>query len=443
MSKFLSLRSDPISQPAADDPLERHTWCSMRIQVGTRFASRLWDRSLEDERDVLDIPAFSLAEWFIKNWWSLFNELCPANSVPRHRSLGAPWLSWMKRHCLRSADSSLFLPRLFVYSDGRDLIAESHSDRQGSLPNMPGEFLSDGIVLIDPGATEAALGKFINQTLNRVDGLDSDRVARAAGQWHAIQNANPEETEFCKLAGRMGLDPYDPEEVSDELASFFEAILDDAARPLVRDLTEAARPESIEAEWRWCKAASEELRLGPRSVELPFDLPVGTSSPADYGYELARRVRALVERPDGPIESVEETASAALERPFQVVTRNHLPGPQIKSIVGQTAADAFIVAAPHNPVRTSQRFMEARSLFHAIATSQHGQRLVTGAYSLDQKASRAFAAELLAPGQAILGKLSGSTADPDTVENLSKEFQVSTYVIEWQLENMGVMLSSD
>lgn len=443
MSKFLSLRSDPICQPAAKNPLERQTWCSLRIQVGSRFASRLWDNSLEDERDALDVPAFPIAEWLIKNWWSLFNELCPGNSVPRHRDVSASWRSWIRRHCLRSADSSLFLPKLYVYADGQDLVAESQADRPGTLPNMPGEFLTDGIEVIDAAATESALSKFINQSLSRVKSVEDDKLTRAAGQWRAIQNADEEEAEFCRLAGRMGLDPYDPEEMSAYLADFFEAILADSDKPLVRDLTEVAKPDSVQAQWDWVKQASLEFHLGPRSADLPFELPSSGYSPADYGYELAHRVRAFVNAADDPIRSVEETASAAIRRSFEVVDKNHIPGQEIKAIVGQSTTDSFIAAGPTNPIYFNQRFMNARSLFHVLATSQHSPRLVTGAYSLDQKASRAFAAEFLAPRRALMRGLANSTADPETVDRLSKQFQASPYVIQLQLENAGVALSSD
>ena len=107
MSKFLSLKFDPISQPAANDPVERQTWCSLRVKVGSRFASRLWDKTLEEERETLDVPAFPIAEWIVQNWWSLLNELCPWESVPRKPIIDEAWLSWIKRHCLRSADSAL------------------------------------------------------------------------------------------------------------------------------------------------------------------------------------------------------------------------------------------------------------------------------------------------------------------------------------------------
>lgn len=444
MSQFLSLKSDPISQRVAADPLERQTWCSLRIQVGSRFASRLWDKSLEDERDTLHVPAFPIAEWIVQNWWAIFNELCPWNAIPRNPAINAEWLSWAKRHCLRAADSSLFLPKLYIYSDGGGLVAEAHADRTGSLANMPGEFLGELMQSIDLSVTETALAKFIDQTIGRVEAVvENERISTLVQTWDAIRNADPQEKEFCELAGRMGLDPYCAEDIPDNLADFLEA-LGDVESPLVRDLTESARPESVEAQWSWVKDASRELGLGPRTIELPFDLPKTQSTPAEYGYELARVVRAAAEIPaSDAIESFQDVAGAAIGRRFHVKHRNHVPGQGIKAISGQTQSGDFVFAGPENAIPRNQNFTNARSLFHALATSQVTQRLVTGAYSLDQKASRAFAAEFLAPRKALLDRLTTGIADPDTVEKLSEDFLVSTRVIEFQLENAGISLSSD
>ncbi|HEY4261484.1 MAG TPA: hypothetical protein VGM98_15050 [Schlesneria sp.] len=443
MSRFLSLKSDPISQLAATDPLERQTWCSLRIQVGARFASRLWDKSLEDERDSIHVPAFPIAEWIVQNWWAIFNELCPWNTAPRSPAINADWLSWAKRHCLRAADSSLLLPKLYIYSDGSELVAEAHADRTGSLANLPGEFIGEIVETIDPSTTETALGKFIDQTIGRVDGVEDHRIVLLAKQWEAIRNADPEETEFCKLAGRMGLDPYCTQDITDRLAEFLET-LGELESPLVRDLTESARPESVEAQWSWVNEASDELGLGPRTIDLPIDLPTIRETPAEYGYELARAVRLAANiRPTKAIESFENVAEAAIGRPFHVRYRNHLPGHGIKAICGQSKSGVFYAAGPEHPIHRNQNFTNARSLYHALATSQVSQRLVTDAYSLDQKASRAFAAELLAPREALLNGLARSTVDPVTVEKFSREFLVSPRVIELQLENAGILLSSD
>ena len=46
MSKSLLLEYDPIDQPASADPVERRTWCTLRIRVGHRFVSRIWDKTI-------------------------------------------------------------------------------------------------------------------------------------------------------------------------------------------------------------------------------------------------------------------------------------------------------------------------------------------------------------------------------------------------------------
>src|SRR5271154_3957166 len=76
VSRSLLFEYAPIDQPAATDPVERSTWCSLRIRVGERYASRIWDKTLQSERTSLYLPAFPVAVWIGENWWSLLNELC-------------------------------------------------------------------------------------------------------------------------------------------------------------------------------------------------------------------------------------------------------------------------------------------------------------------------------------------------------------------------------
>jgi Zn-dependent peptidase ImmA (M78 family) len=78
-----------------------------------------------------------------------------------------------------------------------------------------------------------------------------------------------------------------------------------------------------------------------------------------------------------------------------------------------------------------------------MVTTQSSHRLVTDAFSWEQKASRAFAAELLAPRRVLAERISTSSADSDAIESLSREFKASTIVIERQLENAGISLSGE
>jgi hypothetical protein len=444
VSKYLSLEFDPIDQPAATDPVERLTWCALRVRIGERFPSMIWDKELRSERKNLYLPAFPVVEWIVENWWSMLNELCSWETVPTSAVGPAQW-KWLKRHCLRSTDSSLMLPALYIFHDGLSLRAEWRADPQGSMPNMPGEFVGDGSDQLDSDATKSSLTLFIEAVLGRVAQVRDARVSEITEHWRAIQCADGQEQDFCTLAGRMGIDPYDASEMTDELARFLEQTVTSPEDPLLRDLTEVARPDSLVQQWSWLSDVGTDLKLGSNPIELSFAIPARAASPPQFGYRLARVVRAAAqESPNSPLHSVESVAHEVLGRNLRIEDRNHVLGHGIRAIIGRSADDGDVVAAGPQPVRPdSRRFLNARSLYHALVTTRESHRLVTDAFSWDQKASRAFAAELLAPQQALANSISSSGADSSAIEELSHDFEVSTRVIERQLANAGICVSSE
>ncbi|MGL5096324.1 MAG: hypothetical protein ACRDD1_12085, partial [Planctomycetia bacterium] len=236
--KSLSFDCTPIEQPAAVDPIERSTWCELRIKAGSEAPLSFFDKSLGATRDHLFVPAFPIAEWLARNWWSLFNESCPGEKVPTP-PFDAETFAWTKRHCLRGADSSLLLPSLTIYHDGRRLCADLNADPRGSLPNMPGEFHQGFTGMLDEAESHRSLSAFIERTIDRLKSVLDERVDALTAQWRAIRNADDDERRFCKIAGRMGLDPYDPSVTSEELADFIETAFPDPDAPLVQDLTES------------------------------------------------------------------------------------------------------------------------------------------------------------------------------------------------------------
>jgi len=335
------------------------------------------------------------------------------------------------------------LPALYVFHDGQTLRAEWQSDPQGSMPNMPGEFVDGGSEWLDSSATQDSLAQFIDQVLYRVTEVDDVRVHEIREHWRAIQAADGEEQAFCTLAGRMGIDPYDRSEMTDDLAQFLEQTATSPEDPSVRDLTEIARPDSIAQQWSWVSTVGADLELGSNPVELPFKLPPRGPSPPHFGYGLARLVRAAAGvSPESPLNSVESVAHGVVGRRLRIENRNHVPGHGIRAIIGRSRRDGDIVAAGPQPLREdSQRFLNSRSIYHGLVTTTNSRRLVTDAFSWDQKASRAFAGELIAPQRALVARVSGSCADSAKVESLSREFKASTIVIEKQLQNAGVSLS--
>jgi hypothetical protein len=438
VSKFLSFEIDPVDQPAATDLVEKRTWSAMRIRCEQRFISRIFDKTLDTERSQLYLPAFPIAEWIVRKWWFLLNEPCPWETVPR-AVVNSDQLSWIKRHCLRAADSALLLPALYFYDDGRGLRAEWHEDASGSLPNMTGEFISSGSVRIDADNLCEAFAGFVDETLGRVSDVDDHRVRGLVSLWQAIRNADEEERQFCSLAGRMGVDPYDPNAMTDQLSEFLERTVSDPDSPIIRDLTELGQPELIEKQWHWVDSLADELKFEAEPSGPSFDKPLPDQYAHDFGYQLARRVRAKIGNESDELGSVTETANSLGKGAFRVEDRNHVPGSKIKAVVGRNSREGTIAAGPKPQRKDSERFFEARCLYHMLATTENGHRLVTDTFSWDQKASRAFAAELLAPQRALANKMSKSTtAGREEIEAMSKAFAASTRVIEKQLENAGI-----
>lgn len=407
----------------------------------------MFDRQLESERKTLFIPAFPIAAWLVNNWWFLFNELCAWESLPTIAFEEKKW-QWNQRHCLRTADSSLMLPALYLFHDGRSLRAEWHADEPKSMPNMPGEFVATGYEELDFDQTRQSLGEFIDSVLYRVKKIDSQCVHEVCDTWQAIQSADADEASFCSVAGRMGVDPYDESAMTDEFAEFIESESEDEEPSLFRDLTEVANPEQVVQQWHWLIQLKNELNLVPlydfSRVHPMLQRLISSRTPYQYGSDLARNLRIAARKTDAPIDSLSKFASKSIGCSVEFENHNHLPGRRIRAMVGMTTEDRRLVVAGPQPSRQdSLRFLLARGVYHAMAPFHSSQRLLTDAFSWDQKASRAFAAELLAPKQALVAAVPNTEADIETVANLSERYKVSMRLIEHQLENAGVSVLTE
>jgi len=437
VSKSLSVECDAIDQPAASDPVERRTWSALRIRVGGRTITRLWDKTLQEERSLIYVPAFPIVQWLVSNWWTLLNEPSPTPEPPKQ---SFPHLAWIKRHCLRSAESGLLLPALFLFNDGRGIRAQWQADERNLLPHMPGEFVDAGFDSLDNAATEDVLAEFVSEILGRVDGLDDPRVVELKENWRAIRGADPDETKFCVAAGRLGVDPYDPAQMHDGLAAFIEAAFRDPDLPVARDLTEAAEVDSVAEQWSWVRQTTAAWKLGPIAKPPPVVAGASGQSPSRHGYRMAALVRDRAGLgPSQPVRSMEDVAKAVAGGSLRNEDRNHVPGHNIRAVVGWAGQNEIIVAGPCPPRAGNARFLAARGLYHALFACDRSERLVTERYTWDQQASRAFAAEFLAPQTALTARTQGR-ADRTKIDELAAEFQASAIVIEKQLENAGVTL---
>ncbi len=342
----------------------------------------------------------------------------------------------MKRHNLRAADSGTLLPSLYFFNNGQSLRAEWYADPPDTMPHMPGCFIDGGSDNLDLEKSKEAFTLLVTATIERLRGVDDERVKALTSDWRAIQAADTEESQFCIVAGRMGLDPYDPLDVSDALAEFIEKYMVDPELPVVRDLTEVADANTLADQWKWVEKTSELFRIRRTRTGQQI-IPSGLSwtSPAQQGYRLARFVTegAALDR-SRPVSSIEELAKPFTDRPLIVESHNHIPGTGLRAVVGRTPEKQGIVAGVLPDREDNKRFFVARGLYHALFGSAKGERLITNAFTWDQQASRAFAAELLAPRRALVDRLTDWEND-EQITQLANEFKISTKVIENQLRN--------
>lgn len=94
------------------------------------------------------------------------------------------------------------------------------------------------------------------------------------------------------------------------------------------------------------------------------------------------------------------------------------------------------VAIGKNSHPRSQRFTLSRAFWRAVSDDSP-LFLVTGASTDRQKTERAFAAELLAPAAGITAALESDVSDilPEDLEQVADHFDVSTIVVQRQIEN--------
>jgi hypothetical protein len=142
--------------------------------------------------------------------------------------------------------------------------------------------------------------------------------------------------------------------------------------------------------------------------------------------------------PDEPITDLPKLIADRFGS-FQSIPIADCPsGSQIDGLVGSDAQGARALVTEQKTWPAAERFLLARALHHWLFTLQNGdRRLLTRAHGWEQRASRAFAAELLAPAAAIQRRLDEEPAIDETI--LAEELQVSAMVIGYQLENHGLL----
>jgi len=369
------------------------------------------------------------------------HEPSPRSPVPSGRAAPPDLRGWVQRHSLLAARDGGALPDLLIARDGADIFLKWEADPAAGVPSRL-RFVGQGTARVRAEDFERALGEFVDAVLARLNEQFSENedVRRLGDAWNVIRPTDGPERKLCESLAVMGVDPYDPDEATDELIQAVERSIRDLPAELRADLLEGSNARSFIGNLDWVER--ERAGLGGTIANSKFPtIDIATSSTAhEAGYLAARRVRSelLAMSSDDPVPDL---ASVLVDRLGWAKELTKLaPGnDRLQGMVGlDSASSAPLLVIPNNRGDLSERFRLARAAYFPVTKNLDGSaRLVTGSATPPQRAARAFAAELLAPAAALKGRVSGGVREQD-VEQWAEEFSVSTLVILHQLENHGL-----
>ncbi|WP_437624280.1 ImmA/IrrE family metallo-endopeptidase [Sorangium sp. So ce1151] len=441
MSK-LEFRVEWEDAPGVKDEVLARTWARLEIQVADSCVTSVLDSRSQSVRAGVHGAIFPLAHWIVHNWWFLLNEAPRSSELSARKITALRERTWMQRHNLLAAREGGSLPDLTIMRDGRDVTVAWDEDPP-DMRDRPVRFISSGRAELSLESIQSSLSDLVNLVLDRLGAVEHEEAQRVRMDWSEVARSMHEERILCESAARLGLDPYDPEELTEARIELLEEAFQALPRSLAYDFLDATTTQRLELALRRVMKGTQEIET---LTGTPVDLEAlqrklgnnkNMASPHEAGYALARRFRndilGLGEDEaihDLPRLLVSKMGWKPALQPFDLADRN------LKGIVGVSSNGTAHLMATQTS-ETSSRFLQGRALYDLVSgRCADGPRLLTSAPTRAQASGRAFAAELLAPSTALKARLDeGTLVEEDDLHDLSQEFRVSEQVIALQLKN--------
>ena len=437
---MIRFRMEWQEAPGVRDAVLARTWCRLVIEAGGRLVTEVVHGPSESLRCGVYGSALPLCQWIVENWWFLLNEpyRFPARYASRDLARTPRDRKWVQRHSLLAAREGNSLPDLTLHRDERHVVARWMPD--GVAPAHPAlRFTGEGETRMDVAAAERGLADAVEAVMDRLVGLEEPEVKNLRKDWAAVARAAGQERRLCESAGRLGIDPFDPDELTDDLEKTLSVLAADLDAPVRDDFLDAAHPNTLGRDLEWLRQAevlAADAGEGGGSEEIACDLGAETAA-HERGHACATVLRKHLWPGNGhdPIHDLDEmlvrlgwaqcpsrTLNLAPESPLEAtVTRSAEGGPV--AVIGE--------AGP-----AGNRFRIARTVFlrHFTHRGRTHRRLATEAHTWEQRASRAFAAEFLAPAAGLSRHLGGRTS-LSQIDDLAEHYRVSSRAICHQIEN--------
>ncbi|WP_424888819.1 hypothetical protein [Streptomyces sp. XH2] len=425
------------------------TRADLRIAVGAETVTLVREPGTGTYREHVTVSLYPMAEWIAFNWWSLVADARPGTQISQLRfaykygvgdDRGAWWVR-SRRHVLRAACDGFRWPDMLFVPEGRET-------RIVWMPDMgpdvrPGDhFASRGNSCVESAAFTATLAAFVDAVTDRLAGQGITDTPLQE-EWAAVRSTGEEEAAFCRIAARLGLDPYSEAEP-------YEADIVKAAEqlpePLAGDFFNGVRPERIADQLQWVARARTlmgtapdgaaptralaELREACADVSARFFAPGRLDNPWHLGYEVAHRVRAWA-----GLEDTQPFDPA----PFMSYRTEQVPylDRGLVALGTSRGAEGPALVSSRRFTDRPRRFLQARALWHLICDTDD-TFLIAAAHTHRQHVARGFALEVLAPARGIAALLSDPAhlVSAEDVELIADDYGCGNIVVEHQLDNL-------
>ena len=442
---MIEFRVEWQDAPGVRDPVLARTWCRLTVDVDGQLVSRAIDHRSESLRDGIYGSVLPLCSWMVENWWCLQHEVYRFHRPWRSHDLAVNvnHRAWVQRHSLRAVGEGGVLPDLMLFRDGDAVVVRWFAD-QADAAHPYLRFIGHGQASMPVDEATYGLTDFVVRVLDRIEEMNAPEVEALRRDWAAITTAPPEERDLCAWSARVGLDPYDPYELTDQRESLLKASISSLEAELRGDLLDATTADALATDARWVDAAHDvALGSGLSAADEPVLARGGHRSTAhETGYECARTLRRHLGAHEAPVADMRAVMCALGWAQEPLLTTDSKPTSPLDALLDHSARGVPVVVAYQDGGVESERFRLARSLFLRHFTAASGRRLVTASHTWDQRASRAFAAEFLAPAGALAKHIRGPVSFSD-VDELGGEYRVSPLVIEHQIDNQRLGFLTD
>jgi hypothetical protein len=408
-----------------DYPEETATFAAVKAFVLGRNLTRSFSARLNTRRERLNVPTYPLALGIAQEWWTLLHETDRGQPDVRE--------DFWARHRLDVYLRGFLFPPIALWSAGREAIAIATSPADDPANTSPIEFLErlPERAFLPRFEVEAALSDLVEATLGRL-GLRSVPAGALCEAWDRVRGslADPMERAYCEAAGRLGLDPYDPD------APDLTPLATRLSEGLFASLCEASALDEIRPAVEFATAQLLRLKDAPKVQVGAFPAPQQpdlSRHAAIDGYEAARLLRSRLGLGDDPRAAVRQLLGPAADHD-PILLPNRVPTVEGIAVRASDEMRAVVVARDQG----QQRFRLCRAAYLAWTAGHDVELGVTVARTRAQQASRTFGAELIAPEAFLRERAGAHGLTTDDVDDLAKELDCSTWLILDQVRNHDI-----